>query len=325
MITAAELRGVMAMMPAFTTPNGGDLDATDTVAVDKLQQAVNRIIDDGVDVISTTGSFGELHTLLPEERETLARATIEAARKRVPVFVGCTGLNTRDVVRQARMAEQAGAHGILIGVPFYFPSTVPNAVQFFRDIAETFPRLAIMVYHNPTFHNLTLPSDAFQKILESPNIVAMKDSHRDPVAFMKLMAIAKGRLSVFVNQYQIGTYAPLGAVGCWSIDAWLGPWPVLRLRDAIAEGDVETVRSVTLAMSAAMGGRNDLSWRENSSKLATEFAGYCAPGPLRRPFVHVPADVVEYARQSAANWRALCDEYQPAVQAKQRSQLASVG
>src|SRR5205823_5162544 len=83
---------------------------------------------------------------------TITRATVEAVNKRVPLFVGCTALNSREVVQRIRVARDAGADGVLIGVPFYFPSTVENAVRYFHDVGELFPDLSIMIYHNPALH-----------------------------------------------------------------------------------------------------------------------------------------------------------------------------
>src|SRR5215208_3260132 len=90
MIRAQDLKGVIAMMPAFTTTNGGSPDAQDTVDTKTLSESVDRMIKDGANAIATMGSFGEFHTLLWEEKVKLIEATIETVRKRVPVFIGCT-------------------------------------------------------------------------------------------------------------------------------------------------------------------------------------------------------------------------------------------
>lgn len=314
MITPGDLRGVMGMMPAFATENAGDIRARWTIDVDNLRDGVNRMIGDGLDVIATTGSFGEFHTLLRDEFETLARATVEVVNKRIPVFIGCTGLNSREVVDKMSFINEIGADGVLVGVPFYFPSTVENAVQFYRDIAEMFPNLGIMVYHNPPLHNVTLPVDAFRKITESRNVVAMKDSHRDTPAFIKLQEIIRGKISVFVNQAQYYPFALLGAAGLWSIDSWMGPWPLLRLRDAVAAGDYEAARDVTSALApSGAGGPPDLRWRETAAKISQHYAGYCKPGPLRPPFVNVPDAVMDGAKRRAAWWNELCAKYRPAL------------
>jgi dihydrodipicolinate synthase/N-acetylneuraminate lyase len=132
------------------------------------------------------------------------------------------------------------------------------------------------------------------------------------------MKIVRGKISVFCNQSQCFLFVMLGAAGCWSISAWMGPWPVLHLRDACSAGDWETAKEICLDLSAASkapGRPGDLFWRENSAKLAMNDAGYCFPGPLRPPFRHVPPEIIEHAKQTAANWRKLCQKY-PATKAE---------
>jgi 4-(2-carboxyphenyl)-2-oxobut-3-enoate aldolase len=104
-----DLHGVLAMMPAFATPDAGELGATATVDVDNLRAGVNRIVEDGIDSLATTGSFGELNTLLWDEFELITRATIEVVNKRVPLFIGCTSPGTREVIQKMRLARDAGA------------------------------------------------------------------------------------------------------------------------------------------------------------------------------------------------------------------------
>ena len=123
MLTSSDLSGVMAMMPAFTTDDGASIDATETVDVDRLAAGLNRMIGDGAGVISTCGSFGECHTLLWEEFETLSRATVEVVNRRVPLFLGCTSPNPREVVRKMKLVRELGADGVLLAP---FPaSTIP--------------------------------------------------------------------------------------------------------------------------------------------------------------------------------------------------------
>jgi len=316
MYSPQDLHGVMGMMPAFATPDGGDIRATETVDIDNLRVGVRRMIDDGIDVISTTGSFGEFHTLLWEEFQTLIKATIEAVDGRVPLFLGCTALNSREAVRRMQLVRDLGGQGVLVGVPFYFPSTVDNAVEFYHEIADLFPDLSIMIYHNPDLHNVRLPVAAFERLIQRPNIVAMKDSHRTSPEFMKLDDIIHGKISVFVNQMQYYPFALLGAPGLWSIDSWMGPWPLLRLRNAVRDGDHATARRITDELTPVISGEHpNLQWRETANKISIGFAGYVQPGPLRPPFVKIPPEVTERARKRAEYWNQLSDRYRPEVEA----------
>src|SRR5262245_63227348 len=126
MLTASDIGGLMAMMPAFATDAAASLTATDTVSVERLRAGLDRMVSDGADVIATTGSFGECHTLLPEEFRTLAHESVDVVRRRVPLFVGVTSANARETVAKMRVVAETGADGVLLGVPYYFPSTVDN-------------------------------------------------------------------------------------------------------------------------------------------------------------------------------------------------------
>jgi dihydrodipicolinate synthase/N-acetylneuraminate lyase len=313
MISSGDLRGMMAMMPAFATDNAGDVRATDTVDVGRLHQGLDRMIRDGADVIATTGSFGECHTLLPDEFRTLAHETISAAKKRVPLFIGVTAPNSREAMQRVKVAVEAGAEGVLAGVPYYFPSSLPNAIRFYRDLAELFPKTAIMLYHNPALHHVTFPVEAFHEFVKIPTVVAMKDSHRTPEQFVQLKQIVKKNIAMFVFQGQYAEYADLGAEGFWSIEAWLGPWPQLALRDAVARGDGAAARAITADIVPARrpAGPPDLTWRETAHKIAVRRSGYVDPGPLRPPFLEVPPEVLENIAKRVERWRQVCAKYQP--------------
>ena len=128
MLTAKDLSGVLAMMPAFATPDAVDIRATQTIAVDNLKDAVDRIIKDGANNIATTGTYGECYNLLFDEFKTLAVATVEAVKKRVPLFIGCTSPNPREVAQKMKFVTELGADGVLLGVPYYETLPVSDAI-----------------------------------------------------------------------------------------------------------------------------------------------------------------------------------------------------
>jgi len=318
MLKASDIGGIMAMMPAFATDAAADIRATDTVSVERLRAGLDRMVSDGANVIATTGSFGECHTLLPDEFRTLAHESVDVVRRRVPLLVGVTSANARETVAKMRVVAETAADGVLLGVPYYFPSTVENAVRFFRDIADLFPRLNILVYHNPALHHVTLPVEAFEALVKIPQIVGMKDSHRDTMTFIKLQQVIAGKISVMCNQLQYVPFADLGAAGFWSIDAWMGPWPLFALRDAVARGDIEAAKAIMLDIAGPGTRKTNLSWRETGSKLAIAMAGYVEPGPLRPPFLEIPTDVIDTQRKRVERWQTLCAKYATAYQVAPR-------
>lgn len=313
MASASDLSGMMAMMPAFATDDAASMDATDTVDLGRLETGLDRMIGDGAGVISTCGSFGEFHTLLFPEFQKMNAAAVEIVNKRVPLFVGCTALNSREAVQKMAYADKIGAYGVLVGVPFYFPSSLDNAIRFYKEISARFPKLGIMIYHNPALHNVRLPVPAFQELVKLPNLIGMKDSHRDTVEFMKLQEIIKGKISVFCNWIQFHPYYQLGAAGFWSIDAWMGPQPLLAYHEAVTGGDIARAKEIMFAISPVTADpKVNLSWRETASKVGIRYAGYVDPGPLRPPFIEIPEEVQKGQKARAERWRKLCETYRPA-------------
>lgn len=316
MVNAKEVQGVMAMMPSFSTRDAGDLNATATIDVDNLKNAVDRMIRDGVDVITTTGSFGECYNLFWDEYKTLAVATVEAVKKRVPCFIGATSPNPREVVQRLKFVQEIGADGTLLGVPYYDAQPADYIADFYCQIAELFPKLGILIYHNPVNHKVKIPVPVFHRLAKVPNIIGMKDSHRDTREFVRLQEVVRGKISVMTNQAQLFPYYKLGAAGCWSIDAWMGPWPVLYLRDLVKEDRDQEALQLVAEIIATGGGERPSATEMSAAKLPIEFAGYCNPGPTRTPIIQFPETVVERARKKAENWKKLCDKYRPLVEAQ---------
>ena len=316
MLTFKDLGGLMAMMPAFATDDAASITAKNTVDVERLHKGLDRMIRDGANVISTTGSFGECHTLLMDEFKVLANECVAVNKKRIPMFIGVTSVNSREAVEKIKIVDQAGADGILLGVPYYFPSSVDNAIRLYREVGEMFPKLNIMIYHNPALHHIKLPIEAFEAICKNPAVVAMKDSHREPIEFMKLQKVIGGKIAHFCAQYQYAVYKGIGASGFWSIDAWMGPWPQFALRDAVARGDLEAAKAITLEIVPPGTGKVDLSWRETASKIGVKLAGYVDPGPLRPPFLDIPPEVIERQKKRVESWKKLCDKYRQKIAAE---------
>lgn len=315
--TPTELSGICGMMPAFSTPDAADITATRTVDVENLQEGVDRVIKDGgVDLIATTGSFGECYNLFWDEFQTLVRATIETVNKRVPLMLGVTSTNPRETYQKMKFVREAGGEGVLLGLPYYDPLPVRDVPTFYRTLSELFPELSIMVYHNPENHRVHIPVPVFKELVKLPNVVAMKDSHRDTREFMDLQDVIRGKISQFVHVTQLYPYYEMGVAGCWSYHIFQGPWPIIALRDAAFAGDAGKQRAIIDDLRAA------------GTPRPNEFTDYVNLGPQRLPFAFIRSNAEEAskrderAKQNVASWAQLCEKYRPEVEARRATAVA---
>jgi dihydrodipicolinate synthase/N-acetylneuraminate lyase len=211
----------------------------------------------------------------------------------------------------------------LLGVPYYDAQSPEYIADFFSQIAEMFPKLSFLIYHNPVNHKVKIPVSVFSRLIKYPNIVGMKDSHRDTREFVRLMEIIRGKISVLTNQSQMFPYYKMGSAGCWSIDAWMGPWPVLHLRNLVRAGDDQQALQVISEIMAAAGGERPGGNEGATAKLPIEFAGYVNPGPARTPITTFSDTTIERAKKKAEAWKALCVKYRPLLEAQQHKVKAA--
>jgi len=64
-------------------------------------------------------------------------------------------------------------------------------------------------------------------------------------------------------------FAAPGAAGFWSIDAWMGPEPLVVLRDAVDNGDIEAAREAIVGTMFRRGTRalsRDGAWQDSNER-----------------------------------------------------------
>jgi dihydrodipicolinate synthase/N-acetylneuraminate lyase len=311
---ATDLHGVCGMMPAFATSNASDWKQRQTFNEEALRKGLDRAINDGVHMIATTGTFGQVWNLFFDEWQALVRASIETVNNRVPLMLGVTSANPRELYLRMKFVQEVGGQGVLLGLPYYEPLPVVDIPHFYRMVAEEFPNISIMIYHNPVNHHVHIPVNTFNELAKIPNIVAMKDSHRTSREFLKLHTIIHNKIAHFVNQTQLFPYHRMGASGCWSHAIWAGPWPILALYDAASNGEDERASAIIEDIAPGGGGDDERVRRGNSIH---QYAGYIDYGTPRPPFSFGISDEgTEKAKAAAARWQKLCEKYRPEVEAR---------
>src|SRR3990167_306236 len=111
-----EVQGAWFIVPTPAKDGADDWRADDTVDLDESARVVDALIGAGADAIMSLGTLGECATLTWNEKKAFMATAVEAARGRVPVFVGTTTLNTRDTIEQTRYAQNIGASGTMLGL-----------------------------------------------------------------------------------------------------------------------------------------------------------------------------------------------------------------
>ncbi len=255
-LTSADIQGAWAIMPTPAKPNASDWREEFTVDIDEAVRAVEGLIAAGIDGILSLGTFGEGATLTWEEKHSFMGAMVETVRGRVPFFGGTTSLNTRDTIRQTRAARDLGVDGTMLGPPMWCRPDLPTAVNFFKDVAQAVPDMAICAYANPEAFKFDFPRPFWQAMAEIPQVVCAK--YLTIAQLMTDVRIVKGRIRFLTTEgdhFPAARIDPEECTAFWTSGAPCGPAVSIRLRDevraAARSGDWSSAKIIASEVRAA--------------------------------------------------------------------------
>ncbi|MEA2976325.1 MAG: trans-o-hydroxybenzylidenepyruvate hydratase-aldolase [Alphaproteobacteria bacterium] len=309
-LTAADIQGAWAILPTPAKDNASDWRAEDTVDLDETARVVEELIKAGVDGLLSLGTFGECATLTWDEKRAFMATVVETARGRVPYFGGTSSLNTRETVRQTRAAYDIGVDGTMLGPPMWCYPDLATSLQFYRDVAESCPGIAICVYANPEAFKFDFPRPFWAQIIQVPQVVAAKIVG---IATIETdLRLTKGQIRLMPvdgSYYAAARIAPEECTAFWSGGALCGPAVQLALRDTVAaakkSGGWSAAKEISAAIAAASarlipnGNFAEFSkYNIGLEKARMNAAGWVKAGPCRPPYHIVPENYLEGARES---------------------------
>lgn len=212
------------------------VDAAGGIRTDVLGRLSDDLIKAGVHGLTPLGSTGEFAYLDGKQRATVARTTIEAAQRRVPVIVGVASTAIADAVAQARGYQQMGADGILAILEAYFPLKDAQVEAYFRAIADAVD-IPVVIYTNPNFQRSDLTLDVIARLAEHPRIVGIKDASTNTGRLLSIMNRCGDKIQVFAASAHIPAAVMLiGGRGWMAGPACVAPRDSVKLYDLCKAG-----------------------------------------------------------------------------------------
>ncbi|MCG2634312.1 MAG: dihydrodipicolinate synthase family protein [Gammaproteobacteria bacterium] len=318
LMEVGDVTGAWAIMPTPSTDNASDWRVTNTVDLNESARVVDALIEGGVDGILSLGTLGEGATLSWEEKTAFMGAIIESARGRVPIFVGTTSLNTRETIRQTRIACDMGADGTMLGLPMWCAPSVDVAVQFYRDVAEACPDMALCIYANTEAFKFEFPRPFWAQVAGIRQVVTAKYIGIGPLLLDLALSQRQIKfLPLDMDYYGAARMDPEFCDAFWTSGAVCGPELAIALRDEVAKARQSHDWNEAGRLSGMLAGSLSTLFPNGSfqqfsmyniglEKARMDAAGWMKAGPVRPPYHLVPEPFLEGARQSGRAWAEIC-------------------
>lgn len=164
MAQSSTQRGTIDLVAFMPTPFDGD--GIDTAAVKRQMQHYR---DHDVQV-GLMGGLGEFYALSHQESDTLMKASVDGVEGAVKVYAAL-GFATREAVRLAVSAADAGCSAVVVNPPYYVAPSPRGMAEHVRAITEA-SGLEAVLYSSKL---LAITDDYLAELVEVPGFRGVKD------------------------------------------------------------------------------------------------------------------------------------------------------
>lgn len=332
-VTAKDVKGLVAYPPTPCKEGAGGWDSPSSVDLDKAEKLINAMITSGTSVFGLCGTTGENAALLFEEKREYIATALKAAKDRALIFAGATALGTKEVVRQMRVMRDLGAKACFIGLPLWQTPTLKMSVQYYADLSQAVPDMAIMVYSNSMYFKSDFNTEFWEGIgKRAPTVITNKAGSAGDIAeHVRVAGHQVTFVPIFGAFLEADKRAPGKFGALWT--TFMAPEPLVAFINAFNKGDRKRAEEIMTDIRTATGGRDPRQegpasapgYPDYSSRMLALFASHNAQavkvqwnasgylqggvGPFRAPYTDMPEDYARDLEERARQWMKMREKY----------------
>jgi dihydrodipicolinate synthase/N-acetylneuraminate lyase len=271
------LQGVFPLVPfAIKEDQSADYDG--------LAANIDFLAKSGVHGTVMFGCMGEFYAPTDEEFQKCVEVAVDAAAGRIAIVAGATWQNTRGCVNRVKIAEKAGADGVMIAAPYVINPNKEVVLEHFRTINKAIDEIQIMVYNYPPLaRGFNMTPDFWDYLLELEHVKAVKESNGDVWHRAMIAEKIADKINIFPGGegWMFSDFL-MGAKGVVSLYGIAIPKAVLSFYQALLDKDLK--KAVPFAQKFADLSSYITAENEVAALKATAEIGGNKAGRPRAPY-----------------------------------------
>ncbi|MDB5360938.1 MAG: 4-hydroxy-tetrahydrodipicolinate synthase [Rhodospirillales bacterium] len=183
-------------LPLITPFRDGRLDEV------SLRRLLGFYAGEPIDGVILAATTGEGLTLDDEEVERLVAISaneFERIGRRLPLYLGRSGSDTRQLVKALGRTASWPIDGYLIACPYYTRPSQDGLFHHFSALADNTGR-PILIYNIPYRTGVNLGNETMLRLAERANIVGVKDCSAEPMQSFDLLRRRPSGFSVLTGE-----------------------------------------------------------------------------------------------------------------------------
>lgn len=233
-------------VPIFTPFNrDGSIDEI------AMRQNISYLVEEGIDGITMTGSFGEFPLLSSEERIRLYELAVDEVQGRTLVVAGTAHAQTAETIRLSQAAQSAGVDGVMLIAPYYLLPSEQDLREHFGTVVQNV-NIPVTIYNNPPRTGLNLRTEFLAELSQLKNVVTIKQSSQSFFDVLELIRLTQAEPDFHVTNGQEMWAFPallMGAEACYGISPLIFGSDCIAMYACAREGAVERGRAIQLRIS----------------------------------------------------------------------------
>ncbi|MFD9603746.1 5-dehydro-4-deoxyglucarate dehydratase [Streptomyces sp. NBC_01224] len=159
------------------------------IDIDAFRTHVRTGVDAGAAAVFACCGTGEFHALTPEEFRLVVAAAVEETAGEVPVVAGA-GYGTALAIQYAKLAEDAGADGLLAMPPYLVLADQAGLLSHYTALAAA-TGLETIVYQRD---NAVFTPETVVALAGAPGIIGLKDGYGDLDLMQRIVSAVRTEL-----------------------------------------------------------------------------------------------------------------------------------
>ncbi|MBP5193637.1 MAG: 4-hydroxy-tetrahydrodipicolinate synthase, partial [Clostridia bacterium] len=205
-----KFRGLI--VPLVTPFRGGEVDLL------SLKRIIDNCVEGGADGFIALGTTAETPTLSRGERSKILRFVKKHSRGKF-VIAGAGSNDTAEAAKLARLAQEAGADGVLSVCPYYNKPQTSGVIEHFRAVANAVD-LPVVLYDVPSRTGIRIGAEATLELKKIPNVAGIKEATDDPHYLSQIAATCDDDFALYCGSDSLTSEAlKLNAAGLMSAAA----------------------------------------------------------------------------------------------------------
>ena len=180
-------------LPLVTPFREGRLDER------SLLRLLRHYLGQPVDGLILAATTGEGLTLDEAETERLAALAAAEVAGRLPLYLGLSGSDTRELVKILSQRAAWPVEGYIIACPYYLRPSQEGLYRHFAALAEATDR-PILIYNIPYRTGVNMTNETLLRLAELPNIIGLKDCAADAAQSAELLRCKPAGFSVLTGE-----------------------------------------------------------------------------------------------------------------------------